>query len=604
MIDAGTWLRYQQLRELGASRRKAAAVVGVSYDSATKFDQGLTSTRGATVARSVRAEKEKVDNQPVAYEDLSMPAQLALEDFGFFRKRYFGRDNKPWQNEAAEQVVRMLEEPGRSWLVVNVPPGSGKSTTFTHDIPAWLICRDRTVRMMIGSRTQRQARNYVMRLKRSLERVRPIEGAEATLVADFGSFKPSMKDLWRNEEFVVWQDASDASPDEKEPTCTGYGMDSGFLGGRFEFVIWDDLVDNRTISTEEARDKQRNWYENEAETRLEPDGLMVLQGQRLANNDLYRYALDMPGAEPETSKYEHVIYKAHYEDRCQDPNGPHEKVSPYPSGCLLDPTRLPWSYLQQVHNKNPRRFQVLMQQQDVDPEGVLVPYEFIEGGTYEGQVLPGCKDLDRGLRDLPVEAWHDRSLSVITVDPSPTKNWAVQWWVYDPDTEKRYLMDSLRGPLDVPQFLDRTSAGQYVGMLDEWVVASAELGWPVDTVIMETNVAQRFMLQYSLVQDWATMRGVTFISHDTHVSKKADPEFGVQQLQPHYRWGRVRLPFADTFAASVSHQLIDEVTTWPDGDTDDQVMAHWFLEWSLPNLHSARMHLPKRTKLPSWLGAR
>ena len=32
------------------------------------------------------------------------------------------------------------------------------------------------------------------------------------------------------------------------------------------------------------------WWEVEAETRLEPGGLLILQGQRLGRDDLYRWA--------------------------------------------------------------------------------------------------------------------------------------------------------------------------------------------------------------------------------------------------------------------------------------------------------------------------
>jgi hypothetical protein len=106
----------------------------------------------------------------------------------------------------------------REYVVMNEPPGSGKSTLFTHDIPCWLIAKDRTIRIQIGSRTERQARMYVGRIKKSLERDVPMRAdaeslergvafdAEACLQDDFGAFKPEGRsDKWRAEELSVRQ---------------------------------------------------------------------------------------------------------------------------------------------------------------------------------------------------------------------------------------------------------------------------------------------------------------------------------------------------------------------------------------------------------------
>ena len=57
----------------------------------------------------------------------------------------------PWQVRAAEQVAIMLSTKDREYVVMNEPPGSGKSTLFSHDVLCWMIARDRTIRVQIGS---------------------------------------------------------------------------------------------------------------------------------------------------------------------------------------------------------------------------------------------------------------------------------------------------------------------------------------------------------------------------------------------------------------------------------------------------------------------
>ena len=174
-------------------------------------------------------------------QPLSVEALRALEDFAYFRLRYFGRKSTPWQERAAYEILRRLESRDREFVVMNEPPGSGKSTLFTHDIPCWLIARDRTIRIQIGSRTERQARMYAGRIKKSLERDAPLRAnaddlamgyandAEACLQDDYQPFRPEGRsDKWRAEELVVRQ-LDGTSLDDKEATISAWGQDVVFL---------------------------------------------------------------------------------------------------------------------------------------------------------------------------------------------------------------------------------------------------------------------------------------------------------------------------------------------------------------------------------------
>ena len=112
---------------------------------------------------------------------------------------------------------------------------------------------------------------YVGRIKRSLEREVPLRAnadslalglafdADACIQDDFGAFKPEGRsDMWRAEGLVVRQ-LDGVSLDDKEQTVSAWGQDSGFLGGRYDFVIWDDLVDRKNSKTEESREGLKEW---------------------------------------------------------------------------------------------------------------------------------------------------------------------------------------------------------------------------------------------------------------------------------------------------------------------------------------------------------
>jgi hypothetical protein len=604
-VDDDVWGKFLDLREKGYSVERAAKDVGVAVSTVTR----QTANRDSRLSRLMAVRGLSIDLGS------SPEGKRALEDFGYFRQRYMARASTPWSVEAANKITELLASPQKEFLVINIAPGIGKSTMFTHDLPAWLIARDRSIRIMVASRTEQQARMYSNRLRRTLERELAVRAdpklvemglatdATATMAQDFGLFKPANNDLWTKAEFVV-QQSSGVAVDDKESTVTAYGMDSGFLGGRFDFIIWDDLVDKKTMRGD--FEALTTWWENEAESRLEPGGLLILQGQRLASDDLYRYVLDLTDVDEEgeivddaPKKYKHIVYKSHYDDLC---TGEHSNPKPWPQGCLLDPIRLPWRELQRVKANREDRFLVMYQQENFDAANQLVPQIWINGGTdASGVSYPGCWDEDRHIGEIPRNLGGDW-FSVLTADPSPTKNWAVQWWLYNPETEIQYLLDLYRGPMDAPDFLDWNQAdGKFSGLLDEWVDRAKDMGRPVTYIIVEQNAAQRFLLQYDHVKRWQSINGVNIVPHSTH-RNKSDEEYGVQTLAPHYRYGRVRLPGAviDGSRKKID-PMITELSTWPEGKTDDCVMAHWFLQWNAPRL----FHVGQNNvsfKRPSWMG--
>jgi hypothetical protein len=244
------------------------------------------------------------------------------------------------------------------------------------------------------------------------------------------------------------------------------------------------------------------------------------------------------------------------------------------------------------------RFRILYQQEDVDPDEVLVHPDWIFGR----HGFPGCLDRDRDRLDPPPGA--DRMLSVVSCDPSPTMNWAVEWWLYNELSDFRYLVDLHRGPMDAPQFLDfNTTTQRFEGLMQEWQQMSIQLNIPITHWVVEINAAQRFLLQYDFVHRWKAHWGVEIVPHSTQ-RNKTDAEFGIQTIAPYYRDGKVRLPGKDA-GMVCSHRLIDEVTRFTGKATgtrsDDCIMAHWFFEWQLPNLRGRGRAMPPSWR-PSWFG--
>lgn len=603
----------------GLSISQAAQQAGISYSSAKALAQKLSSNSG----EAIRAANEQLTlPEPVAVDELTPDAQRALDDFGFFRARYFGRLSTPWQEQAAYKVTELLATTRKEYLVANAPPGGGKSTLWTHDIPAWLTCRNRAIRGMIGSASQTLAERYGVALRTTLESPYRFESehelierglavdAVATLSEDFGFFKPQPAVLWSNKAFTVAQHGNRPLT-HKEPTWSCFGLDSTMIGGRYDFIVLDDLIDDSDVRTLEKIDTHRSKFDRVIEKRLEPGGLIVVNGQRLSPEDIYHYLIEKQAGESsavshveccdaeEGRKYHLIKFRAHDDAKCQSEHG--EDAPYWPQGCLLDPRRLPWSDLETEMANGLSNFMAVYQQEDSDPTQTLVNPLWVRGGTdpQTREEFIGCWDNDRDLCELP-KGLKGPLVSVASIDPSPTQYYGITWWVIDtdPNADRRYLMDLERRKMTSAEVLDwNNPAGAYTGLMEEWQQRSVALRIPITHWVYEANAAQRDFLTGERFNNWKSTRKVAVLPHQTSKTKQ-DPKFGVQRLAPLYRFGKVRLPGAAD-ARTTSLKLIDEVQKYPLGRYFDLGMSQWFVEVALPKIKPTTKSLPMLPR-PSW----
>lgn len=589
----------------GASQRTAARIAGFSESSAKAL---LKKPANGQDYRELKRERE-VPDTPVPLGEVCDEANEALADRTgrLFVRRYLGLELMPWQSSSWELMEELWATKDREFLCENAPPGGGKSLLGVA-FAAKLVVLDRSVRCLFISRANSLAERNTRRLRRLLERTSPAVGADSTLSADFGRFKPRYGgDVWKATEFVVEQ--MDGTPiEEKEPTCSAFGFDSEWLGNRLDFVFGDDLDSTRSIRNMEIVEGNREIFDNELEARLEPGGLFKIAQQRLGAFDFSNHVLskvtppDDDDGETDAvgeAQYKHVIFKAHYEDRCTAENH-RPGALPFPEGCLLQPERLSWRDVRKAMN-NPMRFKVVYQQEDAGADEALVQRIWVDGGRGpDGVTYLGCWDKHRGAWELP-EGLVGGNLGIITVDPSPTRYWSVQAWCVNPQTEQRFLLDLHRERMEAPDFLDwSTTLGSFTGLADDWFHNFQRVGVKLSHVIVERNAAQRFMLQYEFFHRWQRLRGLNVVAHDTN-RNKADPDYGIQMLANVWKFGQVRLPGRQMNAGRIaSMRLVDEVTRWPNTATDDCVLGQWFLEHNLPAIRPMLKPLPRLMHTPSW----
>lgn len=621
--------RIELLRGEGWTQAETARRIGRSRDAVAAYEHGLSgltdSGPGARRQRQGRGLKP-----PIPFEQLCPEAQRAWNDIGYFALRYFGLILMPFQAEEALRIVELEATDNEEYVAINQPPGTGKSTFFTLVVPAWLTVRNRAIRGLIGSASKTMAETYTARLRVAFTRQVPVKAkpadlrmgiavdAVATLAGDFGRFKPEAEgDVWQAGAFVVAQ-FDDVELSEKERTWSAFGRATTFLGTRVDFVIWDDAYDPTQVRTLQAHEELFGWWDDIAETRLEPGGLFILQGQRLGPDDLYRYALDKraPGPDDEVdldgefepemsgSKYHHIVFPAHFEDRCKGAAGHRKDAAPYPEGCLLYPRRLPWSKLRLVQENTPDKYEVVYQQNDVSLSEVLVKPLWVSGGEDLEGTYPGCWDKDRRLWELPKNLMGE-TLFVASVDPSPKNFWAVQAWALNRDPsgqETRYLLDLEGVKMASDQFLDWNAAeGCWTGLAEDWMRLSTARGMKIGTWIVEVNAFAKNLFEADHVRRWQARWNVDLLPHTTG-RNKADEQLGVPIIRNRWKYGQVRLP-GHNDARLQALKLVQEVTRWRPNvkQRDDQVMAEWFFERHASSLVAPGVEIPTLPHRPSWL---
>lgn len=644
-------IRFWEARAAGISIQESCRIAGIHYNTGQKWDSkrrklqaevelanhdekvaGVKASRSGDKVAALRKELDTIAELPpvIPYERLSERAKQGWDDFDYFRRVYLGRVPSPWQVEAALRIVEYLESEEKEFLVLNCPPGAGKSTLF-HDVAVWCIVRNRGIRVLIGSISQTLAKMYSRRIRETLERPTRLIAdpelvkkglavdAEGCLAQDYGRFKPTASgSLWRAEEFIVEQ-MIPGMLENKEPTVSAYGIDSEFIGHRADLCLFDDVASPENAKESTSRDRLLERWDSMAEARCDPGGLVAVIGQRLGPGDLYAHCLNKvtydeldedDGADMtvedrlkdpvKKQKYHHIIYRAYYEELDTGIASRKKTGKAWPDGPLLDPVRLPWKDLSFIKYNQPNKFRVVYQQEDLDTDYQLVERVMLTGGTgHDGSWYEGCIDRDRqpgwmrpGLR----QPW----VSIISVDPSPAMFWGVMWTVVQPDTGLYHVVDLERVKLTAEELLGYDlSTGRYTGILEDWVQRANDLHYPVSHIVVEVNAAQRFLLAHDFVRRWQALRGVQVIPHTTS-RNKLDENLGLEALiPPVVRSGSLRLPTLTANWKTLA--LVEELVSWTKDKKKgtDLAMALWFCL-----LHAPRLMAPKdppRMWRPSFL---
>jgi len=322
-----------------------------------------------------------------------------------------------------------------------------------------------------------------------------------------------------------------------------------------DWVIGDDITDRRVAVSEADREKEWDFWLGDVMTRLSPDARAFCIGQRVHSEDIYGRLQREVGGDGLPSW--HLERSPAILDELEE--------------TVLWPEEWPYKKLMESRRSVGSSMFQCMYQQAPDVAGDFVPKWFITGnGTPE---VPGCLDYDRSVG----AGWRNPQgqyfpvTRVISIDPSPTMfaGIIVADVVYVPQAR-----DFWCSIVDIRR--DKMGLRQMLNAIEEMTTTHSP-----SVCIFESNSAKW------LREDPAWNRIAPMFLHvvaHTTARNKSDKLLGVWSLAADFEAGRIRLPYETREDRDCAALLIDEVLAYPSGQTDDVLMALWFIKFNYRSL--------------------
>ena len=160
--------------------------------------------------------------------------------------------------------------------------GAGKSTMCTVAKAIWYMCAWPDVRIVIASKTVKQAQARLKEISSILEN-------NQLLIEMFGVFYN--KNLWNAREIEIAQRRSN----DATPTIACVGAKGSIAGAHFDVELSDDLIDKTNSWSEVTREEVDEWYNSTFTPMLDPpDPKYPFRGHRHRVGTRYHY-LDQYG---------------------------------------------------------------------------------------------------------------------------------------------------------------------------------------------------------------------------------------------------------------------------------------------------------------------
>ena len=161
--------------------------------------------------------------------------------------------------------------------LVLIPRAHLKSKLVTIGYSLFSICQNPKIRILLYSATWQMAVDLHLNIQKALEGNSLLQELYGALAKDAKEWSAGRTRLAVN--------------DRREPTITAAGIDNNLVGGHYDLIIMDDVVNRDNIGTQDQIGKVIHRYRDSLDL-LEPGGQLIVIGTRWHDSDLYGWILD------------------------------------------------------------------------------------------------------------------------------------------------------------------------------------------------------------------------------------------------------------------------------------------------------------------------
>lgn len=232
----------------------------------------MSTTAASTPGESPR----EVLEQLVREDPLAHPLALAIREADVFGHE---QSPPPHVREIYGSVYRAFSDyhaNAPKALARIEPRGHAKSEAGSGVTPVWKALEDPNVRVLIMMLNTDEAKGKLEKCKGYLEKLAPTYGQE---IVESNKTRLTL----------------DRDADHAEPTIRAAGFDSGVTGGRYDYIIFDDIVDQKSQRTAHRREKIEEDFLDHLRLRADDETVFLTLGTRKHSNDIYQNLIDAGG---------------------------------------------------------------------------------------------------------------------------------------------------------------------------------------------------------------------------------------------------------------------------------------------------------------------
>lgn len=312
-------------------------------------------------------------------------SSICFDSLAEFVEETSGYGLHSWQYILCKRLEKLATQKGQR-ILIHAPPQVGKSQIVSKRLPAWLVWRNKRVRIILAAYNKTHAGGLIESAKNATQH--EVLQGEITWVKsndDDGSFTKERFDL-----------------NDAQPNLIGVGLDSGFTGKNADLLVIDDPYPNAEDARSEAYNRKvRSFWTETAEPRLmaNPDSNVVVMFHRYHEQDIAGFLLDTG------IKWEVITFPAIADGNPNDPTNRElgEPLSPFHSIDALLAKQI----------DDPKTFAGQFQGSPlVEGERLFEPWMF-EDRLIEPDAAPSIRSWFRGLDTaFTVKSYSDKSGTV------------------------------------------------------------------------------------------------------------------------------------------------------------------------------------------------